>query len=174
MNFISSSKILGATLAGALMAAAPAGASADGMLDNGQANEAKKMAAQNSNAKARAGKAAVPAFVYMMVPVEVANKDNSLRSGCWARIYSGTNYTGDTLTLAGPLSLAAMSGPYGLNWDDRVDSVVVGPKATLTVYDDENYREQVAVFSSGRSVPDISRPLGFFDEFKSVRLTCTK
>lgn len=67
-----------------------------------------------------------------------------------------------------------MSGPFELNWDDRVDSVEIGPGATLTVYDNQKFTDQVAQFKPGQKVPDISKPLGFFDEFASVSLTCAK
>lgn len=110
--------------------------------------------------------------VLMLVPSAVAAKDNSLKRGCWARIYSGTNYSGDTLTLSGPLSVADMSGPFGLNWDDKVDSIELGPKASLTVYDNEQFKDQIAQFKPGQKVPNISKALGFFDEFASVRLNC--
>ena len=110
--------------------------------------------------------------VLMLVPTAVANRDNSMKRGCWARIYSGTNYSGDTLTLSGPLSVADMSGPFGLNWDDKVDSIELGPKASLTVFDNEGFKDQVAQFKPGQKVPNISKALGFFDEFASVRLNC--
>jgi hypothetical protein len=108
----------------------------------------------------------------MLVPTAVAAKDNAMKGGCWARIYSGTDYSGDTLTLSGPLSLADMTGPFGLNWDDKVDSIELGPKATLTVFDNEAFRDQIAQFKPGQKVPNISKALGLFDEFASVRLSC--
>lgn len=123
----------------------------------------------------RAGRAAgTTPHVFMLVPVDLAAKESTTKGGCWAKIYDGENHTGDTLTLAGPISLADMSGPFGLNWDDRVNSVEIGPKAILTVYDNEGFRDQVAQFKSGQKVPDISKKLGFFDEFASVRMTCSK
>lgn len=123
----------------------------------------------------RAGRAAgTTPHVFMLVPVDLAAKEGTTKGGCWARIYDGENYMGDALTLAGPISLADMTGPFGLNWDDRVNSVEIGPKATLTVYDNEGFRNQVGQFKSGQKVPDISRKLGFFDEFASVRMTCSK
>ena len=112
--------------------------------------------------------------VFVLVPVDLAARENSTKSGCWAKIYDGENYMGDTLTLSGPISLADMSGPFGLNWDDRVNSIELGPKATMTVFDNEGFRDQIAQFKSGQKVPDISRKLGFFDEFASIRITCTK
>jgi hypothetical protein len=110
--------------------------------------------------------------VLMLVPSAVAAKDKSMKGGCWARVYSGTNYSGDTLTLTGPLSLADMTGPYGLNWDDKVDSIELGPKASLTVFDNEQFKDQVAQFKPGQKVPNITKALGFFDEFASIRLNC--
>lgn len=110
----------------------------------------------------------------MLVPTAVAAKDNAMKRGCWARIYSGTNYSGDTLTLSGPLSIADMTGPFGLNWDDKVDSIELGPKASLTVFDNEQFKDQIAQFKPGQKVPNISKALGLFDEFASVRLSCGK
>lgn len=164
----------------AMLAAAPIIGLADGML--GQAGSTQKQAgapakggnpgAANQGQNASAAQAADT--IVMLVPIAIATKDNSMKSGCWARIYSARNYSGDTLTLTGPLSIADMSGPFGLNWDDKVDSVEIGPKATLTVFDNEQFRDQVAQFKPGQKVPDISKPLGFFDEFASVRLNCAK
>ena len=115
-----------------------------------------------------------PDVVFMVVPTAVATKDNAMRRGCWARIHSGTNYSGDTLVLSGPLSIADMSGPFGLNWDDKVDSIELGPKANLTVFDNEQFQDPVGQFKPGQKVPNISKALGFFDEFASVRLNCAK
>lgn len=166
----------------AMLVAVPAVVVAGGQAGSGQAGtaqEQKAAAAKSGNAanpakgqKGAAGKA--PEMVFMLVPIAVATKDNSMKSGCWARIYSGTNYTGDTMTLTGPVSLADMSGPFGLNWDDKVDSLEMGPKATLTVFDNEGFRDQVGLFKPGQKVADISKRLGFFDEFASVRLSCSK
>ncbi|WP_181373268.1 beta/gamma crystallin domain-containing protein [Massilia glaciei] len=172
----------------AMLAAVPAFGVADGM-GAGQASDTTRQPADTTRQPgatsmggsaaagqtgAAAGRATVPTAVFMLVPIDVAAKDNSMRSGCWARIHSANNYAGDTLVLTGPLSLADMSGPFGLNWDDRVDSVEMGPKATLTVYDNERFEDLVGQFKPGQKVPDISKKMGFFDEFASVRLTCTK
>lgn len=112
--------------------------------------------------------------VFVLIPADMAAKETSAKRGCWAKIYDRENYMGDSLTLTGPISLADMAGPFGLNWDDRVNSIEIGPKATLTVFDNEGFRDQVGQFKSGQKVPDISKKLGFFDEFASVRMTCSK
>lgn len=112
--------------------------------------------------------------VLILVPVDLSMRENSTKSGCWAKIYDGENFMGDTLNLAGPIELADMAGPFGLDWDDKVNSVELGPKATMTVFDNEAFRDPVAQFKSSQKVPNISRKLGLFDEFESVRISCTK
>lgn len=146
-----------------MLAFAPVLSHADGMV-----------AADKAQPAAAAGQAKMPPHVFMLVPTNTAPQMDIAKQGCWARIYSAANYGGDTLTLGGPLALADMSGPFGLNWDDRVESLQMGPRATMTVYDNEAFRDQVALFKPNQQVADISRPLGFFDEFASIRLTCTK
>ncbi|MDP3669524.1 MAG: beta/gamma crystallin domain-containing protein [Telluria sp.] len=113
-------------------------------------------------------------FVMVLMPADVFAKETSTKQGCWAKIYDGENYSGDSLTLSGPVALADMSGPFGLNWDDKVNSIELGSKATMTVYDNVAYKDQVAQFKPGQKVPDISKQLGFFDEFASIKLECAK
>lgn len=131
-------------------------------------------AGKGQGGQAAAGKGKGTPTVFMLVPVEVAAADNSMKQGCWVRIYDRENFLGETLTLIGPTTLADMSGPFGLDWDDRVNSIETGPKAMVTVYDDPGYEEQVAQFKPGQKVADLSKRMGFFDEFASIRVNCQK
>lgn len=97
-----------------------------------------------------------------------------MKNGCLVKLYSRENYGGDMLTLVGPSLLADMdnAGFFGLNWDDRGDSVELGPRASMTVYDNEQFRDQVAQFKPGQRVADVSKRVGLFDEFASLRIDC--
>lgn len=133
----------------------------------------------SANDKSRGGQAAKadglpPGHppVYMIIPLDVANRDNAMRQGCWARIYDGENFKGDALTLVGPVALSDLQGPFGLNWDDRVKSIETGKKAKVMVYDNEDFRDPVTTFKPGQKVADVSKRTGFFDEFASIRIDC--
>lgn len=143
------------------------GTSAQG---SGTTSASKGKSGQTASNKGRDAKAPV----YLLVPVETASNDSAMKNGCWAKLYSRDNYGGDMLTLVGPTMLSDMdsAGFFGLNWDDRVESLELGPKATMTVYDNENYRDQVAKFNAGQRVADVSRRTGMFDEFASLRIDC--
>jgi hypothetical protein len=154
------------TSSGASGTSATSGAS--GQEGKQQASSAKG----KSDQSAKSGSAKAP--VYLLVPIEIATNDNAMKNGCWAKLYSRENYAGDMLTLVGPSTLADMdnAGFFGLNWDDRVDSLELGPKATMTVYDNENFRDQVAQFKPGQRIADVSKRVGLFDEFASLRVDC--
>ncbi len=144
-----------------------AGAGATGKDQSSQGGGTKQ---QNAAGKSKAADAPI----YMLIPLQTAERDNSMKNGCWAKVYSQSNYGGDSLTLVGPVDMADMSGPFGLDWDDKVKSVETGKNATMTVYDNEGFKDPVGEFKPGKKVADVSKRMGFFDEFASVRITCGK
>lgn len=97
-----------------------------------------------------------------------------MRNACGAKAYGRERFSGNVLTLTGPIGLDNMSGPSGLNWDDRVNCIATRPKATVTVYDNEDYCGRVAQFKPRQRIADLSKRMGYFDEFASVRVDCQK
>lgn len=112
--------------------------------------------------------------VYMLVPVTVADRDPAMKEGCWAKFHDDQNFRGDTLTLVGPVDMPDMTGPFGIDWKDKISSVETGAKATVQVYDNENFTDLVSTFKPGQKVEDVSKKMGFFDEFASLKISCTK
>lgn len=114
-----------------------------------------------------------PVVTYVIVPVEAANRPLSLQDGCWLRIYSGNNYTGEMLTVHGPVAMANMVGPFGFDWTNRVKSIETGGRTTATIYDNDNFKDLVAQIKPGNKVPDVSKRMGFFDDFSSMQVNCS-
>lgn len=114
--------------------------------------------------------AGAPAAVLVLLPNAQA-QGNRLADGCWVRFFDEKNYQGDALTLAGPVDLPRME--LGNAWRDW-DSAMVGPKATVRTYDNENFADRSAVLTKGQSIPDLrDRKLGWFEEVKSARVQCS-
>lgn len=110
------------------------------------------------------------ASVLVLVPSRVAS-DTRFADGCWVRFFDDKQFRGDTLTLAGPVDMPKMEVPGGL-WRDW-DSAVVGPRARVTTYDNENFRDRTSELAASQSYPDLrDRKLGWFEEVKSARITC--
>lgn len=73
--------------------------------------------------------------------------------------------------LTGPASIARMTGPFGFDWENKV-CLNVGPRANLTIYDNRNFRDQDKFIDEKTNVPDMSKEMGFFDDFRSIMLSC--
>lgn len=116
------------------------------------------------------GTMTVPVPVLMFVPVEVSTELE--RRGCWVKFFDKKNFEGDSLFLSGPVNLPRMTGPFGYDWEDKVRSVKTGPKANLTIYDNRNYRDQNKFIDANSNVPDVSEKMGFFENFRSMMLSC--
>lgn len=119
----------------------------------------------------QAGVSQAPTFV--LVPVVSPLREQWMRNGCWARLHDNQGFSGDSLTLTGPLDMPDMVGPFGINWQDKISSVETGANTTLTVYDNALYRDPVTTFKPGARIPDVSKRMGFFDQMRSLRITCT-
>lgn len=126
-----------------------------------------KSAAQSGS---RDGTITVPVPILMMVPVEVSIE--SEKNGCWVKFYDKKNYEGDSLMLSGPITLGRMVGPFGFDWENKVRSLQTGPKTNLTIFDNRDFRDQDKFITGGQSVADMSQKMGFFDNFRSMIVSC--
>ena len=107
----------------------------------------------------------------VLVPLTLAI-DRTFANGCWARLYDGRDFRGDRLALVGPADMPDMRTGFGKDWGGEFDSVEVGPKATLTVYDGENYSDRAASFKPGERITDMGERMGLFEDVRSLKLAC--
>lgn len=113
-----------------------------------------------------------PLLPIIMLAPSIIAFDTQLASGCWARLYTAENYLGDVISLAGPIDVPD-TRVGALDWGRKYHSVIVGPKATLMVYNNELYMNRAAAFTPGQRVPDLDEDLGFFENIESLKLSCT-
>jgi hypothetical protein len=126
----------------------------------------------NANAHGKQNASGKPAAVLLLIPINAPEQNQWKNKGCWAKFYDDQNYRGDNLTLLGPVDMADMTGPFGIDWKGKISSVETGPKARVLVYDNENFKDLVATFKPGQKSPDVSKKMGFFDEFGSIKIAC--
>ena len=106
----------------------------------------------------------------VLLPTQQASSPH-LAQGCWVRFFDQKGFRGDTLTLAGPADMADMDLP-GHVWRDW-SSAVVGPHASVTTYDNENFRDRTATLHAGQSVADLhDNKLGWMEDVKSAKVSC--
>lgn len=60
---------------------------------------------------------------------------------CWLDIFDKTDFQGKHARISGPADLPNLRQIDGSDWSNRIESLVVGNKARVTVFRHENYRE---------------------------------
>lgn len=148
----------------ALLAALAAAAQAQD-----KAQQAKQ---QESKQAQRGGSAPQGAPAIVLVPLVVAATPD-FGNGCWARLYDGQNFQGNQLTVVGPTDMPNMRTAFGTDWSGEFDSAQIGPKATVTVYDNENYTQKVATFKPNQRIADLDERRGFFEDIRSLKVACS-
>ena len=112
------------------------------------------------------------AAAVVLMPIDLAQGQN-LGNGCWARLYDSDNFQGDQLSLVGPVDMPTMRTAFGKDWGGEFDSAIVGPNATVTVYDNENYRDKAATFKPNQRIADLGdEKLGWFQDIRSLKIAC--
>lgn len=107
----------------------------------------------------------------LLVPVQVT--DPALQSGCWAQFYSKRNFQGDMVTLVGPAEAQSMDKGTAQALKREIDSVSVGPKATLQVYEHAMFKDRVVSFPANTREGGLIRKLGFGGRIEALTLSCS-
>lgn len=149
--------------------AAPA-VNAQGMPDRPIMNKKPEPVEKKSQSETKDGQMIIEVPVLMLVPMKVSTDLEN--KGCWVKFYEKKDYEGDSLMLSGPLNLPRLVGPFGADWENKVRSIKTGPKANVTIYDNRDFRDQNKFLDAGSNIPDMSKQMGFFDDFRSMMLSC--
>ena len=112
---------------------------------------------------------AVPVIV--MVPM-IISKNLTMDKGCWVKLYDSRNLEGDGLLLVSPINMVNLIGPFGVDWENKVRSLESGPNANVTIFDNRDFKDEDKFIDSNLKVIDLSKKMGFFDNFRSMMLSC--
>ncbi|MCX7089490.1 MAG: beta/gamma crystallin domain-containing protein [Methylococcales bacterium] len=121
---------------------------------------------------------------------------NAKDKDCWVDLFDGAQYTGKHTQLEGPIQLAKLAQVNGENWDSRISSMKVGPKATITVFDHVDFvltatemakspglmrswgitekdikEESELIFKANAKIHDLS-DFNFHQKIKSLKIDC--
>jgi hypothetical protein len=106
----------------------------------------------------------------VMVPMEF--KVEPQAKGCWVELYTKEGFRGDRLTLVGPLDMPKMRGPFGAQWENEVESIKTGPKATVTIFDNDNFAQRSEKVGPNQEIPELGNRMELFDNFRSMQVAC--
>jgi hypothetical protein len=94
---------------------------------------------------------------------------------CWVEIFEDDNYDKDDphLQIQGPAEFASLKDLKGRNWSNDIESVIVGPGATVKAYKEKDFKGTEIAFTSNQRVPDLAK-LDMANEIESMKVMCQK
>ena len=77
------------------------------------------------------------------------------------QIFENSGYAGPHFQLAGPVELDNLQNVNGENWASRIDSIKVGPKAKLVIFENINFKLTLKEMAK---YPDLLHALGLTEQ----------
>jgi hypothetical protein len=115
---------------------------------------------------------ASPTVETAVVVLPTAGAAEQMRSGCWASFYGDRNFSGDSLTLIGPVELQTLDKGSAQQLKRDIKSIVTGPRATLTLYEKQFLSARWVGFTPDSREPSLAEKLGFGGRIESMKLSC--
>lgn len=115
------------------------------------------------------GVMAAGAFTVQAADLEMKVIDKN----CTIEIFDDTKYDADDphLLIQGPKEFASLKDVSGRNWNNDIQSVIVGSNATVRAFKDKDFQGTEIAFAPGQRVPDLSK-LDMSNDIESMKITC--
>jgi hypothetical protein len=107
-----------------------------------------------------------------VIVLPTSGAGEQMRSGCWASFFGERNFSGDSLTLIGPVELQTLDKGSAQQLKRDIKSVVTGPRATLTLYEKQFLSARWVGFTPDSREPGLAEKLGFGGRIESMKLSC--
>ena len=106
--------------------------------------------------------------------VEAADMEMKMvDKNCWIEVFDDTKYDADDphVKIAGPKEYASLKNLNGRDWNNDIQSVIVGSGAMVLAYKDKDFKGTEVAFASGQRIPDLSK-LDMSNDIESMKITC--
>jgi hypothetical protein len=113
-------------------------------------------------------------FAVAALPVHAADLQlQVVDKDCWIEIFDETKYNADKahVKIMGPMQFATLKDLSGKDWNNDIESLIVGPNATVHAYKDKDFRGTEAAFTPNQRVPDLSK-LKMGNDIESMKILC--
>ena len=106
--------------------------------------------------------------------VEAADMEMKMvDKNCWIEVFDDTKYDADDphVKVEGPKEYASMKNLNGRDWNNDIQSVIVGSGAMVLAYKDKDFKGTEVAFASGQRIPDLSK-LDMSNDIESMKIAC--
>lgn len=97
----------------------------------------------------------------LMILASAVSTAHAKDEECWVDFYQNSQYSGKHLHLEGPVQLENLRNVHGENWELHIDSLKVGPKAKVTIYENTNFK---LTLKEMEKYPELLKSLGLTEK----------
>lgn len=109
-----------------------------------------------------------------LLPIHAAELEMKIvDKDCWIEIFDDDDFDKDDahVKIYGPKEIATLKGFMGQDWDDDIESVIVGSDATVMAYADKDFQGTEVAFAANQRVANLGE-LDMKDEIESMKISC--
>ena len=94
---------------------------------------------------------------------------------CWIEIYDDDKYDMNSshIKLEGEQALASLKNVAGRDWNNDIESLIVGPNANVKAYSKKDFQGTEIAFVPDQKVPDLAK-VNMGNDIESMKVTCGK
>ena len=113
--------------------------------------------------------AAMPCLTNAALETQGVDKD------CWVELYEVVDFGKNVsnMRIQGPAEYATLDNLNGADWGNEIESLVMGPNATMKAYNRKDYKGKEIAFLPNQRVNDLAK-LAMANAIDSFKLTCGK
>ena len=109
---------------------------------------------------------AVPGFA-VDLETQVVDKN------CWIEVFDDDDFDmkDDHYKIQGPKEFASLTDVNGKNWNNDIESVIVGSNARVKTYSEKDFKGTELALAPGQRVPNLGK-LNMKDDIESMKIAC--
>ena len=92
---------------------------------------------------------------------------------CYIEVFDDDDFDMDDAhyKIQGPKEFASLKDLGGKNWNNDIESVIVGSNARVKAYSDKDFKGTELAFAPGQRVPNLGK-VDMKDDIESLKVTC--
>ena len=122
----------------------------------------------------RIGLTLFAAIAFGTAPAFAADLETQvIDKNCYIEVFDDDDFDmkDDHYKIQGPKEFASLKDLGGKNWNNDIESVIVGSNATVKAYSDKDFKGTELAFAPGQRVPNLGK-LDMKDDIESLKVSC--
>jgi hypothetical protein len=120
------------------------------------------------------GLSMIAAIACFAMPVFAADLETQvLDKNCYIEVFDDDDFDmkDDHYKIQGPKEFASLSDLGGKDWNNDIESVIVGSNARVKAYSKKDFKGTELAFAPGQRVPNLGK-LDMKDDIESMKVAC--